>query len=353
MTSSAATAVVPGLVSVITPCYNAAPFVGETLAAVRAQTYAPVEHIVVDDGSRDESWAVIAAAGRRPAPLRAVRLAQNGGASHARNVGAALARGEYLMFLDADDLLAPDTLAALVAAVRDRPGSMGVCSWQRLRRSREGAWVLVAPEAPLPVPGADHIREYLTAMCVGWVPPCAILWRRDAYARTGGWDESLSSGDDTDLLLRAMLDDVQIALATGGEAHYRQHGSDRLSLSADVFSIDRLESRFRTLDKFSAQLEVRGTVGAYAMPLGVVYQEQARLCYQQGFVKLGRQFQVRGEQLANGPRLVPRSRAGRVLYRALGLERKERMMQTLAAWGLGSRERRERARYRAVRNLRE
>ncbi|HEU4589116.1 MAG TPA: glycosyltransferase, partial [Gemmatimonadales bacterium] len=53
---------VPGLVSVITPCYNAAPFVGETIASVRAQTYTPVEHVVVDDGSTDGSWAIVATA---------------------------------------------------------------------------------------------------------------------------------------------------------------------------------------------------------------------------------------------------------------------------------------------------
>src|SRR5512147_1998020 len=157
MTSGAA-AVVPDLVSVITPCYNAAPFVGEAIAAVQAQTYAPVEHLIVDDGSTDGSWAVLQAEVERVAQgagIRAVRLAQNRGASHARNVGVGLA---------------PGTVAALVAAVRDRPGALGVCPWQLLRRNRAGAWVRVPPAASLPVPGADHLREYLTAMCAGWVP---------------------------------------------------------------------------------------------------------------------------------------------------------------------------------------
>src|SRR5690242_9351310 len=94
---------IPGLVSVITPCYNAAPFVLETLATVRAQTYGAVEHIVVDDASTDASWELV-----RHAPgVRAYRLERNRGGAHARNVGVGHARGEYLMFLDADDLLAP------------------------------------------------------------------------------------------------------------------------------------------------------------------------------------------------------------------------------------------------------
>ncbi|HEU4647596.1 MAG TPA: glycosyltransferase [Gemmatimonadales bacterium] len=334
----------PGLVSVITPCYDAAPFVGETIAAVRGQTYAPVEHVVIDDGSSDGSWAVIEAAqaesvrAGRGDRMRTVRLAQNGGASHARNVGAALARGEYLMFLDADDLLAPDTLAALVAAVRDRPGNIGVCRWRYLRRSRTGTWAPEPRDVLLPV-GADHIREHLIGMC--WVPPCAILWRRDVYATTGGWDETLSSGDDTDLLLSAHLDGANLALATGGEAYYRRFdGMDRLSLSAYVFSASRFRSRIRTLDKLAARLDARGRLAEYAVPLGTVYQEQARIAYQQGFVELGRECQARGEQLAGGPLPVSRSRVGRVLSRLLGMERKERVMQALASRGIGTRQRR-------------
>jgi hypothetical protein len=205
------------------------------------------------------------------------------------------------------------------------------------------------PAASLPVPGADHLREYLTAMCAGWVPVHALLWRREVYARTGGWDETLTVGDDTDLLLRALLGGVQMIVAAGGEAYYRRYdGMTRLSLMADVFSPSTLSSRLRTLDKLAARLEARGQLAQYTVPLGTVYQEQARLAYQGGFVALGRECQVRGEQLAGGPQLVPRSRLGRVLYRLLGLERKERLLQALAAWGIGSRERQERARLRAA-----
>jgi glycosyltransferase involved in cell wall biosynthesis len=84
------------LVSIITPCYNAAPFVAETIESVVAQTYPRIEHIVIDDGSADGSWEVIE---RYASRVTALRLERNRGGSYARNRGAELARGEFLMLM--------------------------------------------------------------------------------------------------------------------------------------------------------------------------------------------------------------------------------------------------------------
>ena len=110
------------LVSVITPCYNASATLADTIASVAGQTYPAIEHIVVDDGSTDGSWQVIEAHRDR---VVGVRLGGNRGGAHARNRGAEIARGEYLAFLDADDLLGSEAIAALVAAVREHPGTIG------------------------------------------------------------------------------------------------------------------------------------------------------------------------------------------------------------------------------------
>ena len=112
------------LVTVITPCCNAAPFVAETIESVLAQSYPHIEHIVIDDGSVDASWEVI----QKYVPrVTAVRLERNRGGSYARNRGAERARGEFLMFLDADDLIAPDTIGALVKAARQQTGAIAMC----------------------------------------------------------------------------------------------------------------------------------------------------------------------------------------------------------------------------------
>src|SRR5262245_14900968 len=90
-----------GLVSVVIPCYNAERFLAETLESAFAQTYPHTEIIVVDDGSTDGSAKLIKDYGDR---VKA-ELGANRGGSAARNRGTALARGEFIQFLDADDVL--------------------------------------------------------------------------------------------------------------------------------------------------------------------------------------------------------------------------------------------------------
>jgi len=103
---------VAGLVSVIVPAYNAERWITETLTSVRAQTYSPIEIIVVDDGSSDATMSVAKASGAT------VTRTQAAGPGGARNAGLAIARGEFIQFLDADDLLATGKIARQVTLLR-------------------------------------------------------------------------------------------------------------------------------------------------------------------------------------------------------------------------------------------
>ncbi|HUN86802.1 MAG TPA: glycosyltransferase family 2 protein [Terracidiphilus sp.] len=102
------------LVSIITPVYNAARWLPETLASVRGQTFANWEQILVDDGSTDDSAALVEAATRTDSRFRLMRMLNNGGPSAARNLAIDAARGRFIAFLDADDLWLPKKLALSV-----------------------------------------------------------------------------------------------------------------------------------------------------------------------------------------------------------------------------------------------
>lgn len=101
-------------ISVVIPCYNAAAFLGETLRSAVKQTHPPVEVIVVDDGSSDNSAKLAESYG---SPVRVIRQ-PNGGAAVARNTGVKAATGDWIAFLDADDLWAPTRLDTLAAIAR-------------------------------------------------------------------------------------------------------------------------------------------------------------------------------------------------------------------------------------------
>ena len=108
------------LVSIITPVYNAARWLPETLASVRAQTLTDWEQILVDDGSTDNSVAIIEAAAREDARIRLLHTPRNVGPSGARNLAISAACGRFIAFLDADDLWLPEKLERCIPWMIER-----------------------------------------------------------------------------------------------------------------------------------------------------------------------------------------------------------------------------------------
>ena len=215
--------------SVVIPCRNGDAWLAQTIRSALNQDRPPDEIIVVDDGSTDQSGAI--AAGFGP-PVR-VEAGQAKGAAAARNRGAELAAGDKVMFLDADDLLTPPTLAALAGALEAvAEPAVALCPWDRYEREGE-AWIAHQATAALPRPGQDRLAAWLTGT---WSPPAAILWDRAAYDRSGGWLPMAGLDDDGNLLRRALARGVPAVWAPGGLALYR-----RLPDGAASFSSRRLE----------------------------------------------------------------------------------------------------------------
>jgi len=98
------------LVSVITPCYNCAPFIAETIKSVIAQTYTNWEMLIVDDCSTDGSYETALQYAANDKRVKVYRMEQNSGAAACRNKAIELSQGEYLAFLDSDDLWLPEKL---------------------------------------------------------------------------------------------------------------------------------------------------------------------------------------------------------------------------------------------------
>ena len=215
------------VVSVVIPTYNRAAFLLETLGSVFAQSFTAYEVIVVNDGSPDDTAArlhPLAEAGRI-----VYREQRNAGQSTARNRGFAEARGEFIAFLDDDDLWPPDKLAWQVAALREHPD-----------------WLLVSGLAA--VMDADGVRrepdegtgevqmQSIEAIFEGCaiISPGQVLIRRAALEAAGGFDPALHGCEDTDLWMRVAARGPA-ALVRRTALHYRVHATNATRAAGRMF----------------------------------------------------------------------------------------------------------------------
>lgn len=120
------------LVTIITPCYNSADFIKETINSVLDQTYVNWELIIIDDKSKDRSCEIIDEYTKKHEKIRLIKLEQNGGVSNARNVGLKEAKGKYIAFLDSDDIWLKEKLAKQVNYMEGQSLPMTFCAYNRI-----------------------------------------------------------------------------------------------------------------------------------------------------------------------------------------------------------------------------
>jgi glycosyltransferase involved in cell wall biosynthesis len=227
------------VVSVVVPARNAATWIGETLESVLAQTCDPdlLEIIVVDDGSTDATGSVVRdclqRSGRRYEIL-VHELPQ--GPSAARNRGWRAAAGDWIQFLDADDLIEPAKIEQQRAFVMHEtaPSLAAVFSaWGYLSDDGNGGWQRSG--AVQPRIGDDPIRELLIAG--NFVATGSLLFRRVWLERVGGYNESYSLVEDLELLMRIVMDGGRIAEvpAAAPTFWYRQVPKSLSRVNTDAF----------------------------------------------------------------------------------------------------------------------
>ncbi|MGF1527261.1 MAG: glycosyltransferase family 2 protein [Candidatus Competibacterales bacterium] len=263
----------PG-VSIVIPCWNAAAHVGAAIQSALAQRYPSVEVIVVDDGSTDQSGAVIGAFGER---IR-VATGPNGGACRARNKGLALARGELVQYLDADDLLYPDKLAQMVpVAVAMGPKHLAVCDWERIDLGGG------APRRQ----ALRQVGDDTVVWCAhhGLQTASPLHWRCNLEA-VGGFDEALPCAQERDLHLRLACRGLRWAHVPEVLVRVRRRAH---SLSSDPLRVFRQHAAIvlRARELLAAQ---GGLSDARAAALAGLLARDARLFFHAGQLAEARRY---------------------------------------------------------------
>jgi glycosyltransferase involved in cell wall biosynthesis len=229
------------LVSVVVPTYNYGRFIGETLDSLRAQTYEEWECVIVDDGSTDDTEEVVARVSERDPRVRYVRQA-NQRQAVAKNTGLADARGRYVQFLDADDLLEPRKLERQVEFLEANPAAdivYGGARYFHTERPDERLYGMRGEERPwLPeLSGAG--RELVTALVhMNIMVINAALVRREVFDEVGAFDPVMPPVEDWDYWLRCALKGKRFEFRDfeGTLALVRMHAASTSRQPASVLS---------------------------------------------------------------------------------------------------------------------
>ncbi|GMU92149.1 MAG: hypothetical protein AMXMBFR4_12070 [Candidatus Hydrogenedentota bacterium] len=202
--------------SVLTPVYNNGPFMRRAIDSILDQTFADFEYILVNDGSTDDSQAILEEYAEKDSRIRVV-CQENRGYIRALNAGMDMAHGEFIARMDADDIAMPDRFEKQWAYLRDHPECVAV-----------GGRVLLIDEEGLPLREMcqelthDAIDAAHLAGKGGTIVHPAMMARRNAVIAAGGYREDFPWAEDLDLFLR-LAEVGRVANLPDLVLHYRQH----------------------------------------------------------------------------------------------------------------------------------
>jgi len=236
------------LISIIIPVYNKASFLEETLDSALEQTYSNIELVLVNDGSTDDSLAILEAY-QSKFPEKIVLINQvNGGVSKATNTGIQASTGEYIQFLDADDIMSLNKIENQMRLLQNKtPEVMASCEWLNFQSS-----VSYTKSLPYGVfrnfeSGIDlqlRFWEFQEMMAIS-----SYLTHRKLIENAGYWDETLTINQDGEFFMRVLLQADAVLYEPQGKVYYRQPGLNNVSQQKSEQAFSSLLNSYQSYER--------------------------------------------------------------------------------------------------------
>jgi glycosyltransferase involved in cell wall biosynthesis len=188
------------LISIIIPCYNVQDYIEECVESVFSQTYKHIEVICIDNNSTDQTWVKLEKL-QVVYPSLVIDRELKPGAPAARNKGLKMSKGEWIQFLDADDLLLPEKIEHQMRIIYENPDCSFIAG-SCLKRDLSGNNTVNKPVEQNPF-------KSLFATQLG--NTCANLWSRYVIEAIHGWNETLKSSQEADLMFRLLQQNDNVA----------------------------------------------------------------------------------------------------------------------------------------------
>jgi glycosyltransferase involved in cell wall biosynthesis len=244
-------------VSVIIPTYNCAQYLKNAIDSILGQTFQDFEIIVVDDGSTDKTKEEMAVYNKSVTRVRYI-FQENRGAGAARNKGIGMAQGEYIAFLDADDVYMPEMLEKAMKFLADNTSSdIVITEWYL---SEAGLFATKKSKEHVTIEDFPENSEILfeTLLKRSFLNVCMIAKRSDLEA-TGGFDESLYLGEDADLWRRIVKYKLRIGIIHEPLYVYRK----RKNSITTVLNMDNIIGQFSLFKKYEKEIWARENIRRY------------------------------------------------------------------------------------------
>lgn len=228
------------LISIIVPVFNVERYLEATLISILEQSYKHLEVICVNDGSTDLSSQILE---NFKSNLQIIHQ-KNKGAAASRNAGLAHARGDFIKFWDADDLMNKEYLEAQYLAIKDFPNHVASCKWGRFYNNDLSTFKLNPESVWQDLSSLDWVTKALSQkndMASSW------LWLipRSIMNKTGPWNEELSLNDDFEFSMRLLSRSKGVKFASNAIAYYRSGNSGSLASST---SYQRFKDALKSTD---------------------------------------------------------------------------------------------------------
>lgn len=242
------------LVSIIIPCYNAEKYLAETLDSVLAQTYTSWECIIVDDHSTDNSLEIIQRYCKNYPGKFTLFTNPRKGACAARNVGFEHSTGDYIQYLDADDLISYNKLEVQLNLISNNQDVLSTCYWGRFFKSiddylPENQCSFKNYNSSIELLQDIWLKEEMFANSV-WLTP------RKLIERAGLWNENLLVNQDGEFFFRVLLHAKKIFFSHKAHVYYRTGANNVVSKS---FTEEKLASRLMSYKLYEKILEIDST----------------------------------------------------------------------------------------------
>lgn len=234
------------LISIIIPIYNAAPYLAETVSCAMAQDWPNKEIILVDDGSTDDSFDIA-----QKFTSETVKLfkQENKGGSAARNYGLREAKGQFIQFLDADDLMPANKISIQMNILLKNADCIIGCNWVRFKNNLDEIFGHKGPHDSLrknlyPV---HWLQKSHTMLLHGWLTPITLI------KKAGFWNESISQNDDGEYFYRVVAVAKKVLFTENTIVYYR---------SGTIGSVSSINNRKKFESEYLAALTFKNTLNS-------------------------------------------------------------------------------------------